>query len=84
MGASFVAQTVWNHLGGYPSFSKIKDLDLVYYDDSDLSSDSEKTVQQKVQESLKKFPISIDVVNEARVHLWYEGVFGNKIANGRL
>jgi len=79
VGASFVPQTVWNYLGGHPPFSRIKDLDIVYYDKSDLTSKTEREFANKSKKALKEFPIEVDVVNEARVHIWYEREFGKKI-----
>jgi hypothetical protein len=80
LGAGCIAQTVWNAAHGFePSFG-IKDYDLVYYDSSDLSSESENDYAAKAARLFRDLDIAIDVKNEARVHLWYEQHFGYKIA----
>jgi hypothetical protein len=80
LGAGCVAQTVWNAAHGFePSFG-IKDYDLVYYDSSDLSSESENDYAAKAARLFRDLDVAIDVKNEARVHLWHEQHFGYKIA----
>jgi uncharacterized protein len=70
-----IAQTLWSLSHGYEAHYGIKDIDLVYFD-ADLSEEKERQQQARVQERFAEFPIAIDVINEARVHLWYKSVFG--------
>ena len=79
VGAGCVVQTVWNYLSGLPICHGIKDVDLVYYDPSNLLEEAELTVAEKVKNLLPNFPLHIDVNNQARVHLWYEQYFGYPI-----
>ncbi len=80
LGAGCIAQTVWNAAHGFEPAFGIKDYDLVYYDSSDLSSESENDYAAKAGRLLRDLNIATDVKNEARVHLWYEQHFGYKIA----
>ena len=80
LGAGGVAQTVWNHLHCFEPMTGIKDYDLVYFDETDLSAGSEQARARSVTEQLGDLDVTLDVKNEARVHLWYEQRFGIKIA----
>lgn len=75
IGAGCITQTIWNHQCGFPVNRGIKDIDFVYYD-SDLSYDKECEVIERVKGIFGDLPISVDVKNQARVHLWYEQHFG--------
>ncbi|MFG6150504.1 nucleotidyltransferase family protein [Halobacillus sp. B23F22_1] len=74
-----MTQTVWNELSGSPQGYGIGDIDIVYHNSSDLSGEKEKACELKLREALHDLPFSIDVTNEARVHLWYEDKFGKEI-----
>lgn len=76
LGAGAIAQTVWNHKSGLPLNNGIKDYDLVYFDD-DLSEEKQADYIQKAGELFDE--LSVDIVNEARVHLWYKQQFGKEI-----
>ena len=80
LGAGAVAQTVWNQLHAFEPAHGIKDYDLVYFDPDDLSAESEERIEAAARSELG---INIDVKNEARVHLWYEGMFGRAIPQYR-
>jgi uncharacterized protein len=73
-----IAQTVWNLAHHKKPYADIKDIDLVYFD-GDLSDEKEKAEQTRVRSLFKNFPMEIDVINEARVHLWYKDTFGYDI-----
>ncbi|MCU1374416.1 MAG: hypothetical protein JWO68_1702 [Actinomycetia bacterium] len=79
LGAGAVAQTVWNILSGRDSGAGIVDYDLVYFDPTDLSKDAELNNERAVQELVAELAVSLDVKNEARVHLWYEKRYGRAI-----
>lgn len=74
--AGCLFQTVWNVLAGQPPESKIKDYDFFYFDPSDLSEAGENAVQRHVAVVLADLGITVEVVNQARVHCWYEKHFG--------
>ena len=77
LGAGGVAQTVWNHLHGFPPAHGIVDYDVVYFDPGDLSEAGEHAVEAAVSELVDA---RVDVTNEARVHTWYERRFGRPLA----
>jgi len=64
-------QTVWNVLTGRPHGTGIRDIDVIYFDDGDLSWEAEDAVIHRVTA-----PGPLEIRNQARVHLWYERRFG--------
>src|SRR5687767_1069464 len=79
LGAGAIAQTVWNLQTGRQASAGIQDLDLVYFDASDLSAASEEGRSQEARKLFSSIPLKLDVKNQARVHLWYEQRFGYRI-----
>jgi uncharacterized protein len=71
-----VYQPVLNHLTGRALDYGIKDYDLGYFDASDLSYEAEDTVIRHVRAAFDE-PLrsTVEVRNQARVHLWFEGKF---------
>src|SRR5258708_1222110 len=65
-----ISQTVWNYLTDHPLESNISDYDLSYFDDEDLTSETEEKIQLKTKELF--LGIKVEIVNEARVHFWYK------------
>ena len=79
MGAGAVCQTVWNIKHQYKPDDHLKDIDLIYYDASDISSESELEVRCLTANLFGDLQHPIDVVNQARVHTWYSRQFGFEI-----
>jgi len=79
LGAGCIAQTIWNVLCDFPPEQHIRDYDLVYFDDSDLSEQAEADVYRRLRVLTGDLRIQGDVKNQARVHLWYEAHFGYPI-----
>ncbi len=75
LGAGGITQTVWNVLHGFDPEHGILDYDLVYYDE-DTSSEAQDAYIQKGKEIFKDIAIPVEIVNEARVHLWYKKELG--------
>jgi hypothetical protein len=69
-------QTVWNVVTERPPTHGIKDYDLFYFDGSDLSWEAENAVIQAGEQAFRDLPVTVEIRNEARVHLWYEDHFG--------
>jgi uncharacterized protein len=67
--AGSVAQTIWNLGCGQPAELGLKDVDLIYFDDHDLSVDAEISYERRLRDLFRCLPIKLDVKNEARVHL---------------
>jgi hypothetical protein len=74
--AGCLYQTVWNVLTGRDRGTGIKDYDLIYFDDSDLSWAAEDTVIRRVATATSGCVGPVEVRNQARVHLWFEARFG--------
>lgn len=76
-----VYQPVLNHLTGRDPDYGIKDYDLAYFDGSDISYEAEDVV---IRRAAATFPTPFDrlveVRNQARVHVWFEGKFGEPYA----
>jgi len=79
LGAGCICQSVWNYLSDKKPEDGIKDYDLVYYDAKDLSKEAELKQQQRIKAIFSNLSVEVDVVNEARVHIWFEKDFGKKI-----
>jgi hypothetical protein len=77
--AGCIAQTIWNLGCGQPAELGLKDVDLIYFDEQDLSFESEVDHERRLRDLFRHLPIKLDVKNEARVHLWYEERFGYAI-----
>jgi hypothetical protein len=72
-----VYQRVLNRLTGRDPDYGIKDYDLGYFDAADTSYEAEDVVIRRVAEAFEP-PLRalVEVRNQARVHLWFEGKFG--------
>lgn len=71
-----VYQPVLNHLTSRPLDHGIKDYDLAYFD-ADTSYEAEDVVIRRVAAAFSPpFREMVEVRNQARVHLWFEGKFG--------
>ena len=80
LGAGCIAQTVWNFLHGFEPTFGIKDYDLVYHDVSDLSLEAQMRYQGRANELFAHLHGTVELQNEARVHLWYAEHFGYEVA----
>lgn len=78
LGAGLLTQTTWNHLTGQPLDAHLKDVDLIYFDDTDLSEEAEAERTRRVAAAAGPLPLPLDVTNQARVHLWYPQAFGRE------
>ena len=78
--AGCLFQTVWNLQAQRPPGQDIKDYDLFYFDADDLSAESEAQAQAHAESLLADLGITVEVANQARVHLWYPEFFGQPYA----
>lgn len=76
--AGAVFQNIWNAVDGRPPGYGVNDYDLFYFDDSDLSWEAEDRVISSSAALFEDLSATIEVRNEARVHLWYEARFGTR------
>ena len=72
-----ITQCIWNSLLNFPLLKKVKDFDVIYFceEERDLEGIHETAINKRV-----KHGIPVDVKNQAFVHKWYPGKFGNEIA----
>lgn len=75
-----VYQAVWNALTGRPTDYGIRDYDVGYFD-ADLSEKAEAVSQANVLARISdEMQMHVEVVNQARVHLWFQKEFGRPYA----
>jgi hypothetical protein len=74
--AGAIYNLVWNRLTGRPDLAGINDIDVFYYDDSDLGWDAEDVVIQRLAQRFAHLPLPVQVRNQARVYLWFPHKFG--------
>jgi len=65
-----VVQTVWNVLTKRPVDYGITDYDVFYFD-RDISWGAEDDVIRRLNVAFRRLGVTLDVRNQARVHLWY-------------
>ena len=67
-----VFQTIWNYYDKLPLNNNIKDIDIVYYNNNDLSVDTDIKYYELITKYCKDkgYKYKIDVSNEARMHIW--------------
>jgi hypothetical protein len=72
VGAGAVRDVVWDtRLGGGFDASRVADVDLVYFDPSDLTKAREHEIEARLGEQW-------DVTNQAAVHTWFHTKFGGE------
>jgi uncharacterized protein len=74
--AGCLFQTVWNIRSGRPPAAGIKDYDIFYFDAADLSYEAEDREIQRLAALFADVDATIELRNQARVHLWYPQRFG--------
>jgi uncharacterized protein len=75
--AGCLFQTVWNVQSGRPPAENIKDYDVFYFDRQDLSYEAEDREIKRLESAFADLGATIELKNQARVHLWYEQRFGH-------
>jgi hypothetical protein len=55
----------------------LADIDVAYFDASDLSRDRDQVLQRRLEQAHPDLPW--EVTNQAGVHLWFEEVFGHGV-----
>lgn len=78
--AGCLFQAVWNVRGGKPADWGVRDYDVFYFDDTDLSWRAEDAVIQRAARLLGDAGAGVQIRNQARVHLWYAERFGRPYA----
>lgn len=78
--AGAIYNLVWNRLTERPDLTGINDIDVFYYDASDLGWDAEDVVIKRLDRRFAHLPLPVQVRNQARVHLWFPQKFGTPFA----
>ena len=74
--AGCLFQAVWNRVSGHPPGWAVKDYDVFYFDAADPSWEAEDAVIRQVKQATAALGATVEVKNQARVHLWYPARFG--------
>jgi len=78
VGAGAVRNLVWDALHGHAAPSALSDVDVAYFDASDLSAARDAALQARLAAAAPGTPW--EVTNQAGVHLWFERHFGHPVA----
>lgn len=78
VAAGAINQTVFNYYHNNGMNYLIDDYDTVYYDE-DLSYEKEDKIIKEINLLCKDLNVSLDIKNQARVHLWFKNKFGYSI-----
>ena len=70
IGAGAIRNLVWDALHEYAQPSVLSDVDVAYFDASNLSSERDAELQLHLKDKLPHVPW--EVTNQASVHLWFE------------
>jgi hypothetical protein len=74
VGAGVIRSLVWDHLHGYTTPTPLADVDVVFFDPTDLRPARDVEVQSQL--ITRRPDVPWEATNQAAVHLWYESVFG--------
>lgn len=77
IGAGAVRNLVWDALHGYSTPTHLPDVDVAYFDATDLSPERDAEIQTRLCSALPGAPW--EVTNQAAVHHWFEGHFGHAV-----
>lgn len=77
VGAGAVRNLVWDALHEYSTPSRLPDVDVGYFDASDLAPETEADLQRRLHEAMPGIPW--EVTNQAGVHRWFEAYFGHAV-----
>lgn len=72
IAAGSIFQTIWNYYDNKHLNYGIKDIDVIYYNDNDISVNTDLKYYDLINDYCKSkgYNYEIDVSNEARMHLW--------------
>jgi hypothetical protein len=78
IGAGVLRDLVWDELHAGFDPAKVKDVDLAFFDASDLSRERDTDVEAALYRRLSTVPW--EAKNQAAVHTWYQQRFGFAVA----
>lgn len=74
IGGGAVRNVVWDRLHGFAEPTQLADVDVAFFDSTDLSSECEDRIEQELCDELPGLPW--EARNQAVVHLWFPKKFG--------
>ena len=74
IGAGAVRAAVWDRLHGFDTATAPADIDVAFFDSSDLTGERERRIEARLRARLPCAPWQAK--NQAAVHLWYARKFG--------
>ena len=77
IGAGALRDLVWDTLHDRPDACRSSDLDVAWFDASDLSQATDVALQAELTRRAPTFPW--EVTNQAAVHRWFESCFGHPV-----
>lgn len=77
IGGGVIRTLVWDHFHRQVESASSGDVDLVYFDASDMSRIVEAGYERELRRALPE--VEWDVKNQAAVHFWYPRRFGHEI-----
>ena len=75
--AGAIYNEVWNYLTERPPLTGVNDIDVFYFDSSDIGWDAEDRVIKACEARFAGLSVPVQVRNQARVHIWFEQKFGS-------
>lgn len=77
VGAGIIRDIIWDHLHSRVKATAHRDVDVAYFDPTDLSRERDLTVTRDLEAALPGVPW--EAKNQAAVHTWYEYRFGTTV-----
>ena len=77
VGAGVIRNIVWDYLHSHATPSPLADVDVAFFDLSDLSREKDLVLQMQLTSQRPDVPW--EVTNQAGVHLWFEEHFGHAV-----
>lgn len=81
LAGGVIYQTVFNYYHGYDLNYGIKDYDIIYFDDNNLSYEAVDQVIKETKEIFNEngIRINLDIKNEARAHIWLKEKYNEEL-----
>lgn len=80
LGAGFLRNLIWDALHQYPKPTPLNDVDLVYFDNTDLNRSTEQHYVQQLSALVPQ--VQWEVKNQARMHLFHQHAPYQNCADG--
>ncbi len=77
VAAGVIRNVVWDHLHEYTQRTPVADVDVPYFDRTDLAPEGEEVAELELSRLVPE--VHWDIKNQAAVHLWYPRRFGLRV-----